>query len=860
MTIQSVDFTNTGPYFCIVTNAGGPQTSRVATLTVLDRVLPSITNQPQNTTNPIGFPVVFSVTAVGSAPLQYQWFFNQTTPLLGQTNPLCIFTLTQSNQAGVYSVLVTNKFGTATSSNATLTVGPLGRAQLPGFSGADGAGKYAHGGRGGDIYHVTLLDTNYSDNRPGTLRYGLNTGGTNRTIVFDVAGVFWLGRYGAVSNDNNGWDASSSRYTIPANITIAGQTAPGPVYIMGGEFHTAPTSTNVLIRNVSFAPGYGLSGFYDPGTNGTPTPGTLPLSFTFDAMDIEGQNFMVDHCSAFYTTDESISCNETAANLTIQYCNCSQGQNYNSHAFGHLLQAGSNAKISFLNNLDAHQTTRLPRVGSEVGTGAWNDFRNNVIYNWLPYAGYTAEPQPSFNNFIQNFYIYGNGGDTSATNTGPGGSLIFYGVDPAICRVFADGNRKNTTRNGDLSTDLPTAISTTNTSAPDYIDVTPLPAALDVDIGATLSARQALTNVLRFVGARWWERDYDFRLNNTNAINTIDERIIHETYTCTGRIMAWADDPFNSDPNEGVEWRNLLAWRADVNTGAAPFNRPAGWDTDGDGMPDSWEIEHGLNPNDPADANGDFDNSGYSNLEKYLNEIAAWPAPDVIRFTGLNNSRYAELFNWQINGLPVVITNRGTVTTYSFWQPSRFDTAVISNQAVLVDAIGQHAGSLFPTNGSTLRITNGWLNVANQLVIGTGCTNTVSLAGALTVSNSLVNNGVLRLSGSASLTLHGTFTNNGTLDIMAWRGTLSAGFVNNGTVLDHSLVRLNPPLLSGGDSHLSIQGYIGHTYQLQACGDLAAAQWQNIGSTVNGADALIPFTDSGAAAATQKFYRVAIDP
>jgi hypothetical protein len=186
-------------------------------------------------------------------------------------------------------------------------------------------------------------------------------------------------------------------------------------------------------------------------------------------MDIEGQNFMVDHCSAFYTTDESISCNETAANLTIQYCNCSQGQNYNSHAFGHLLQAGSNDKLSFLNNMDAHQTTRCPRVGSEVGTGAWNDFRNNVIYNWLPYAGYTVSNQPSFNNFIQNFYIVGPGGDTSTTNTSLGGSIIFYGADPALCRVFADGNRKNTTRNGDLSTDLPTTISTTNSALYDYI-------------------------------------------------------------------------------------------------------------------------------------------------------------------------------------------------------------------------------------------------------------------------------------------------------------------------------------------------------------------------------------------------------
>ena len=43
-------------------------------------------------------------------------------------------------------------------------------------------------------------------------------------------------------------------------------------------------------------------------------------------------------------------------------------------------------------------------------------------------------------------------------------------------------------------------------------------------------------------------------------------------------------------------------------------------DYDGDGMPDAWEIAHGLNPNVP-NSNGDFDNDGYTDLEEYLNEI-----------------------------------------------------------------------------------------------------------------------------------------------------------------------------------------------------------------------------------------------
>ena len=121
-----------------------------------------------------------------------------------------------------------------------------------------------------------------------------------------------------------------------------------------------------------------------------------------------------------------------------------------------------------------------------------------------------------------------------------------------------------------------------------------------MNIGLTLSAPDAFTNVLRYVGSRWWTRPYVFTLGNTNDITTndiaayVDERLIHETVTGTGKIISWADDPFNDDPNEGVEWRELLALRADPVTGAAPFNRPANWDTDGDGMPDWWELERGL--------------------------------------------------------------------------------------------------------------------------------------------------------------------------------------------------------------------------------------------------------------------------
>ena len=102
-------------------------------------------------------------------------------------------------------------------------------ATLPAFPGAEGFGANAVGGRGGDVYHVTTLADDPNHLIPGSLFYGLyeknvpgsgTVPGVGRTIVFDVGGTIKLG--------STTLDLKNIK-----NVTIAGQTAPSPITIVG---------------------------------------------------------------------------------------------------------------------------------------------------------------------------------------------------------------------------------------------------------------------------------------------------------------------------------------------------------------------------------------------------------------------------------------------------------------------------------------------------------------------------------------------------------------------------------------------------------------------------------------------------
>ena len=82
--------------------------------------------------------------------------------------------------------------------------------------------------------------------------------------------------------------------------------------------------------------------------------------------------------------------------------------------------------------------------------------------------------------------------------------------------------------------------------------------------------------------------------------DTVDERLIQTIIDTTGKVIDSQNDVGGWDMYPSVV-------------------RPAGFDTDQDGMPDAWERKWGFNPNDPTDGNKDHNSDGFTNLEQYIN-------------------------------------------------------------------------------------------------------------------------------------------------------------------------------------------------------------------------------------------------
>lgn len=232
-----------------------------------------------------------------------------------------------------------------------------GYAQLPAFPGAEGHGAAAAGGRGGDVYCVT----NLNDSGPGSLREGIGSATGPRTILFKVSGNIRLLSTLAVSKPR---------------ITIAGQTAPGDGICLQ-DYLLYLEADDLVVRHIRSRLG-------------------IDALQNTDAIWIAGRSRVIlDHCSASWSVDETLSATRKAKEVTVQWCFITESLNHpiatqESHGYGSLLDPGVNARYSFHHNLYAHHQSRSPRPGSEDAKVLRLDFRNNVVYNWGRRAGYSG--------------------------------------------------------------------------------------------------------------------------------------------------------------------------------------------------------------------------------------------------------------------------------------------------------------------------------------------------------------------------------------------------------------------------------------------------------------------------------------
>jgi hypothetical protein len=117
-TLSNVNITNAGNYRVVITNSFGSITSAVASLTIVPYILSAPTNQEVT----VNGSASFSVSASGSSPLSYQWYFNSTNGLTGASATNFSVPKAQLSDAGAYSVVVSNPGGSITSAPATLLV------------------------------------------------------------------------------------------------------------------------------------------------------------------------------------------------------------------------------------------------------------------------------------------------------------------------------------------------------------------------------------------------------------------------------------------------------------------------------------------------------------------------------------------------------------------------------------------------------------------------------------------------------------------------------------------------------------------------------------------------------------------
>lgn len=430
--------------------------------------------------------------------------------------------------------------------------------RVPAFPEAEGYGMFAQGGRGGDIHIVSTLADYGTGEAPieGSLRAALEAQGA-RTVVFRTGGTIRLVRPLIVEN---------------GRLTIAGQTAPGGG-ITVADFALDLNGDDTIVRHIRVRPGDAAG-------------------IEQDAISIRGRNVILDHVTATWGTDETVSLSMGARNVTIQWSLIAESLNRSvhskgAHGYGTLLSDADS--ITIHHSVYAFHRSRSPRPKDVL-----LDFRNNLIYGWGERAGYNIEDFTRMNYVANYLEPRAYSGDGHAFHVGGRNT-----------RIYLDGNERGGAYRDPADEwaliDPPSGLPSAEAEIIMRVD-TPFPAPAV----RTHSAAEARRLVLARAGALPDRRD------------AADARLVEAMRRGEGGII--------DSQTEVGGWPELAA-------GAPPK------DDDMDGMPDEWESENGLDPSDPDDHRLDADDDGYTNIEEYLNgtdprKPYGWTPPPLLEPPG----------------------------------------------------------------------------------------------------------------------------------------------------------------------------------------------------------------------------------
>lgn len=504
-------------------------------------------------------------------------------------------------------------------------------AQTPAFPTAEGYGKYAKGGRGGKVVFVENLDDYIAYNNieapiPGSFRWALTQyPGEPLTVIFRVSGTIKLKPYLMISGSTvkSMNDIRCSR----ANLTIAGQTAPGEGIVIRNAKVNLGGCTDLIVRNVRFRIGDSAdpTPIYGYKVGGVAKDTVAPVGSFLPGGSMGCENALraiFDHCVFGWSGEENITMYDNRF-TTVQWSVMHEGLYDDGHGKGNRSYGGQcgGVNATWHHNLFAHNYSRSPRLNgarTDNETKVFIEFINNLNYNWgrsgAPYGAdlYAGSTRSHTANFVGNYYKPGPGTDASRVFFNM--TIVSGANNPQwyVAGNVMEGSAGMTASNWDGFANKPSNLSLIKS------DTLLFPPLANVYNGAWIGYAPYKINIQLADDA------YKSVVDKVGTINrdSVERRIIREVKTGTSIFKAsqgkWGiiDKSYNAE--------GYLPYPAAV--------APA--DNDRDGMADDWETSKGLNPSNPEDRNW-LTSEGYTALEVYLNSLMGEVINPVF-FSGTN--------------------------------------------------------------------------------------------------------------------------------------------------------------------------------------------------------------------------------